>query len=311
MKKALMEKQIKSVSASTTVSTKSEMKSYEGVAISLFLHSPTWFQRRFTITVRNIRDNIPSTWAIQIFYTGKGQSQNAIDINKGLQRMIQRREVIMTKIPPEISSVKKKFFEMWTEKWLWENTVANRVLTFGGNSAICGNSPYTVESFNEWDYIGGPWDNLNRNGKIGGDGGISLRNRDAMLTVIDHELSKVEPSKRSTAYKSWGQEDLFFVTRMFKMNLDGISNFKVASRNATLTFSAIGGAINDEVLVASGTLPVVPFDEREKFLTQICPELKILYPSLHDPSCFGATPNGTKCATTICALRIPKRKGGC
>ena len=42
-----------------------------------------------------------------------------------------------------------------------------------------------------------------------------------------------------------------------------------------------------------------------------CPELKQLYPSLHDPSCFGASPNGDVCRTTICALQIPKRKGGC
>ena len=43
----------------------------------------------------------------------------------------------------------------------------------------------------------------------------------------------------------------------------------------------------------------------------ICPEIKMIFPSLHDPSCFGAKPNGEKCKKSICALRDPPRKGGC
>jgi hypothetical protein len=60
---------------------------------------------------------------------------------------------------------------------------------------------------------------------------------------------------------------------------------------------------NDNVLVASGTLPDISHEERDRFLS-VCPELKILYPSLHDPSCFGASPNSTVCAKTICALQV-------
>ncbi len=37
--------------------------------------------------------------------------------------------------------------------------------------------------------------------------------------------------------------------------------------------------------------------------------IKIIFPSLHDPNCFGATPNGTKCAKSICALN--PGPGGC
>jgi hypothetical protein len=119
-------------------------KTYEGVAVTMFLHSPNWFLRRMTMCVRNVRDNLPDNWAIQIFYTAKGQSKQAIDINVGLQRMIQRGEVILTLIPPEVTQIKKKYFEMWTERWLWANMVAPKVLTFGGNQVLCGNSPYSI-----------------------------------------------------------------------------------------------------------------------------------------------------------------------
>lgn len=129
-------------------------KKYAGVAACLTLHAATWFQRRYTAVVRNIRANIPDDWIVQIFYTAKGQSQNGIDINIGLQRMIEDGSVILTLIPESVTSRKKKLFELWTEGWIWNNMLADRVLVFEGNSAICGNSPFTFESFSEWDYIG-------------------------------------------------------------------------------------------------------------------------------------------------------------
>ena len=44
--------------------------------------------------VRNVRDNLPPNWKVQIFYNGKGQSKNAIEINKGIQRMIDSGDVV-------------------------------------------------------------------------------------------------------------------------------------------------------------------------------------------------------------------------
>ena len=75
--------------------------------------------------------------------------------------------------------------------------------------------------------------------------------------------------------------------------------------------------VNDTVFAASMTLPGVTFEARESFLSY-CPELKTIFPSLHDPECFGAKPNGPKCALSICALRgtvmnpnVSRRRGGC
>ena len=60
-----------------------------------------------------------------------------------------------------------------------------------------------------------------------------------------------------------------------------------------------------------GTLPSVTFEERDKFM-KLCPEMKIFYPSLHDPGCFGAQPDGERCKKTICALKNrSERRGGC
>jgi hypothetical protein len=287
-----------------------------GVAVTLMLHSPTWFQRRNTIMINNVRNNLPHGWKVQIFYMGYGQSQNAIDINPGLKKLIDNNDVILTRIPDTILEKKKKGIHLLTEIWLWTNMVAPRVLLFGGNSVICSNSPLSLSSFSQFDYIGAPWDNLKG---VGGDGGISIRSRDVMIAVINYGYERLalkhgnDPKASmliSDGYLHWVPDDLFFVSHMIEMNKKKIANFSIADRASTLRFAATGSAANSEVLVVSGTLPVLPYDDRNKFMLT-CPELKMLYPSLHDPHCFGAKPNGTKCAKTICALEVPRRKGGC
>jgi hypothetical protein len=88
-----------------------------------------------------------------------------------------------------------------------------------------------------------------------------------MIAAIDFELSRIEdPAKRVDACKTWGQEDQFFVSRLLEMNKKGLIDSKLATREATLEFSGIGSYINDTVLVVSGTLPSVSFDQRDKFI---------------------------------------------
>lgn len=285
-------------------------KKYRGVAVTMMLHTPTWFQRRYTMMVQNTYDNLPEDWAIQIFYTGEGQSLKGVDINRGLRRLVDKGKVILTVIPKSVLSRKKKKFELMTEKWIWENMLADTVLLFGGGSVICSNSIYTIEDFTQYDYIGGPWNAFKG---VGGDGGLSIRKRKLMLQAINYELDKAKDDEaRLTSYKTWGQEDVFFISRILEMQKKGlVSNLRIATKNESMRFQAIGNTYNNDVFSVSGTIPGVSFIERDKFLT-LCPEIKMFYPSLHDPNCFGASPDSEGCAKSICALK-PKteRKGGC
>ena len=281
----------------------------EGVAVTLFLHSPTWFQRRNSIMVNLVRNNLPPRWKVQIFWMGHGQSKNAIDINPGVKRLIDSGDIILTRIPDDIleKKNKKKMIHLMTEEWLWGAMAAPKVLLFGGNNVVCTNSPYQFSDFAHFDYIGAPWDNFKG---LGGEGAVSLRSRDAMLQVLKYAYAKLPPAEVDKAYLKWVPDDHFFVKNMLEMNKKGLATFKIADRNATLTFAATGSAANSRNLVVSGTLAALSHKEREVFMLT-CPELKTLYPSLHEPACFGATPNGDKCAKSICALEVPKRRGGC
>ena len=64
------------------------VKKIGGVAATLLLHAPTWFQRRYTMMIQNTISNIPDDWVVQIFYTTSGQSQHGLDISPGIKRFI-------------------------------------------------------------------------------------------------------------------------------------------------------------------------------------------------------------------------------
>lgn len=63
-------------------------------------------------------------------------------------------KVVLTTIPPEVLSIKKKRYELMLEPWIWEHMLAENILIFGGNSVICSNSPFSVTDFLGFDYIG-------------------------------------------------------------------------------------------------------------------------------------------------------------
>jgi len=256
--------------------------------------------------VLNILGNLPNKWRLQIFYTGTGQSQVGIDINNGFKRLIQEGKIVLTLIPPTLLARKKKKVQLMTDRWMWENMLADKVFFFGGNSVICSNSPKTLDDYIDFDYIGAPWGNFKGEG---GGNGVSLRSRHAMLAAIDYEHAKIQQNPDFDL--KFGDEDIFFIKRLKEMQSKGLKSYKIATKNETFMFGATGNLGNEYALVASGTLPGMYYKQRETFL-QYCPELKMLFPMLHDPSCFGASPDSEKCAASICALK-PKseRKGGC
>ena len=279
----------------------------EGVAVALLLHAPKWFQRRYTMMVQNVHNNMPSNWKLQIFYTPFGASQVGIDLNLGLKRMVASGKVVLTEISPAVIAQRKKRIELMTHPWIWENMLADSVFVFGGNGVICSNSPMNISVLSsKFSYIGTPWSQFKGRG---GDGGMSFRNRKLMIAAINYEQRKTNDSN---VYKSWGQEDHFFVKTLIEMEQNGAfpkeANMRIANQEETRNYGAMGNIARDSVFVASGTLPGLDDKERDAFI-QLCPEIKTFYPSLHNPNCFGALVHKDECAASICALT--KRHGGC
>jgi hypothetical protein len=195
----------------------------------------------------------------------------------------------------------------WTSEFLWKSVVAENVLVFSGNGAICSNSRLSLlddsalKLLEEFDYIGTP----SRTRSEGGDGSFSFRKRSAMLSAI-----------RNVPHNGDAAEDYFLIEALKTMNSNG-GTYKVATKEETWL---IGGIKNTNEFkeedgppfIIHGTLPNLEHEIRNIIL-ELCPEIKRIYPSLHHPACFGAHPKSEECAQSICALTDPSIRGknGC
>lgn len=155
------------------------------------------------------------------------------------------------------------------------------------------------------DYCGAPW---NTHYGVGGDGGShSFRNRKAMLKVLEHAAKE-----RLTAN---GSEYEFFVKTMLQMNQKDASKFAVATKEQTFALAGVTGLSSEAglermPLVVAGTQARLSWEERDSLLKH-CPEVKTIFPSLHEPACFGAHPKADVCKASICALQDVIPHQGC
>ncbi|KAG7367129.1 hypothetical protein IV203_029799 [Nitzschia inconspicua] len=265
---------------------------YEGVAMTVMLQAPKWFHRRFTVMLHNAMANVPSTWPVQIFSNEPWLQKDVLPLHPGLRQLRSHPRIIWTPLPRELT--KKKPKEIMKSQWLWDQVVAENILVFSGNGAFCANSKKGIQDFLGYDYVGVPW---GRHGGMGGDGSShSFRKRSAMLRILkDHPPN----SEMDTP------DFQFFV----KYLLNDEKSFKIAEKEVTYNF---GGVTDYETapFVISGTQAQLNWTSRDALLG-VCPELKVIFPSLHEPSCFGAHPNGEKCKATICALQEKLPSSGC
>lgn len=265
-----------------------------GVAVTVMLRAPKWFHRRYTVMLHNVLANIPTNWMVQVFVNEDWFQRDVLPLHPGMQRLRSKDNdrILWTPLPKNMTKFKPK--DVMKSRWLWNSIIAENVLLFGGNGAMCANSHYPISRFLEFDYVGSPWGQ--QHGR-GGDGSShSFRHRSAMLEVLDYG----DDSRGDQDYQ-------FFLKAMIKNE----KRFKIADKETTIAF---GGGANDQQtpLLLSGTQNSLNWTERENILFT-CPELKTIFPSLHEPSCFGARSvvNGEKCKSTICALQDEIPGKGC
>jgi hypothetical protein len=269
-----------------------EEESYEGVAMTVMLRAPQWFHRRYTAMLHNILANIPPTWVVQVFYNEDWLKTTVLPLHPGMQQIrANNKRVIWTPLPKAMTKEKPK--EIMKSNWLWESVVAENVFVFSGNGALCTNSEFRIENFLGYDYVGAPW---RQQGGMGGDGSThSFRHRSAMLQILE----KNPPNNNESP------DHLYFVKSMLQEK-----TYKVADRNTTLAFGGVVSSGDVAPLLLSGTQAKLNWTVRDTLLG-VCPELKMIFPSLHEPACFGAHPNGEKCKETICALNEKEPGHGC
>jgi hypothetical protein len=273
-----------------------------GVFVTVVFKAPKWFHLRYVSMLHNALSNLPQEWKLQIFLNQPWVEENLPSYHPGWNRVLSDPRVLTTTLPDYLLKKKPKY--IYQDPWFWHSMNSDRVFLFSGNGAFCGNTRYNFDWLEGLDYVGS-----HSSRGVGGDGSThSYRNRTSMLAVLDYAALNNLNVDSSTEYE-------FFVSTMVTMNKAGSSRFRLASREETYMF---GGATNltDETglrhlpLIVSGTLAKLSFEERDNVLKH-CPEIKLIFPSLHEPACFGAHPNAEKCRNSICALQEIVPSHGC
>jgi hypothetical protein len=184
---------------------------YGGVAVTLFLGSPKWFQDRYSMMVNQVIASIPSDWIVQIFFDPSAAMAVKGTQYAGIQKQVNSGRVVLTELPANMTRIKKR--DLLKSTWLWENMLAETVLLFGGNGALCANSPFDVHSFSRFDYIGAPWKTAKGNG---GSGDISMRKKSVVLQAL-REVKR-------TGRESEIREDSVLVKFLFKQKGSMLAN---------------------------------------------------------------------------------------
>lgn len=196
-------------------------------------------------------------WDVTFFH-GLG---NGEFVKKELQGLnVKFREVRVSALSAD------GYNNLLTSAEFWEAMPYDKVLIFQHDSRLLRKG---IEEFLEWDYVGAPW----TFSAHGGNGGLSLRRKEAMLVIIENE-----PYKGASVD---GNEDVYFCNWMKKLmmnlaprNVCGHFSCEAIFKLGTLGFHAIDKYLSkeecEEIMnqyVGKTTEPTIYYKRMEK---QVC-----------------------------------------
>lgn len=114
----------------------------------------------------------------------------------------------------------------------WQSIAGDRILIYQSDTALCSRSTYQLNDFLRYDYIGAPWPPDVRGGR-GGNGGLSIRSRPAMIYC-----SQLATSGRLERGLIEEAEDVYFSACVYDyLPLYNIMNTTVPSRDVQTQFA--------------------------------------------------------------------------
>ena len=271
----------------------------KGVALTLIFRAPKWFHLRYKVMLDNALANIPEDWKVQVILNVDWAVGNLWPWHPGLVRLLTNDpRVLVTPLPSNMTKMKPKV--IMASSWLWNSIPAEHVMVFSGNGAFCGNHPTVIwEQLQQYDFVGIP-----HHAYPGGDASShSWRSRRAMMEILAD--STVDATSSAAMAKKLLQ----------LQSADEGRPFQIADSAMTQRFGGVYNLSHSEgvervPLVVAGTQARLTYAERDSLLKH-CPELKVIFPSLHEPACFGAHPKPDTCRASICALQEQVPSHGC
>jgi len=172
-------------------------------------------------TLFHFHKNLDSSWVIQVFYNSIYISLNHWLVQIKKFHVKRRDRFVFTDAGDNVKDrgTLNRFLIFNTS--FWRAIVGEVILIFQPDSCICSRSPYNIDLFIDYDYIGAPFhynwvtaaeDNpsvpfdelipYDNNEFYGGNGGFSIRSRKAMIDC------SMLASSNNTDYD--GPEDIYY-----------------------------------------------------------------------------------------------------
>lgn len=282
--------------------TRDSHDTVQGVFATVLFRAPRWMHLRYTSMIHNALTNLPNErWKVQLFLNRPWVDQELLPWHPGLVRLFQDPRVIVTDLPDDLIQGKPK--NVIASSWFWEVVAGDAVVLFSGNGAFCTNH-YKVN----WDHFVQNVDFCGTPGRGGGDVSThSYRNRQVMLEAMAYAAKhQITPTGTESAFIRKVLEGMQKEGKLIRMGTTEDMNLLGGVSNLTNS----DGTLQRIPLLVSGTQAKMAWTERDSLLKH-CPELKMIFPSMHEPACFGAHPNPEICKQSICALQDVMPKQGC
>lgn len=170
-------------------------------------------ETRLLPNLKEIIDNhlmyLPKDWGLMVFCSLENYSY--------LEEQYPSAHLVMLGKHINLNEYNKTL----TDTWFWNRIVFDKILIFQHDSKLLKEG---IEEFLEWDYIGAPWAFQT----YGGNGGLSLRTRHAMIDIIEN----------AAPYQaSQGNEDVWFCKLFKEREEAGTIKYKMAPREVCEKFS--------------------------------------------------------------------------
>ncbi|KAL8649117.1 MAG: hypothetical protein Q9226_005712 [Calogaya cf. arnoldii] len=211
-------------------------------------------------------------WPIKVLHCARNRAH--FSDSPAFQRQVSSGHITLQQVPSNITFTDPhhgQLSEFLTNAELYHSLGPYKhLLFFQTDSILCANSPRLVEDFLEYDFVGAPIDAQYGHGM---NGGLSLRNREKMLEVL--ERNTYIPGVSGNM--QW--EDQWFIDKLEKLPL-GPNN----ETGANLPTPEVAGRFSVETiwqdrpfgLHQAGRFPATK--DRGKELAHWCPEFRLATP---------------------------------
>jgi hypothetical protein len=120
----------------------------------------------------------PRGWSFQIFH-GPSSEEFVKEMTRGMN-------VTLTNLGVDNLGYPDEYSYLCLSKSLYEKVDAKHILLYQTDCLLLDGD---LEDFLEYDYVGAPWD-WDNSKKLVGNGGLSLRNKEAMIKVCEENIRR-------------------------------------------------------------------------------------------------------------------------